>query len=88
MSLGSGGKRFVVCCHLLLVPLGEQASGRRWDCSGLGPVTHVARKCLGTKWYSDVPGVWSTRDSDTGNEDDGSFAGFENLTNMPISDLP
>ena len=34
---------------LLSVPLGEQASGRRWNCSGLG---HVARRCFGTKWYT------------------------------------
>ena len=33
----------------LSVPSGEQASGRRWDCSGLG---HVARRCFGTKWYT------------------------------------
>ena len=61
MSLGSGGGRFVRLwrCRLLSVPLGEQASGRRWDCSGLGQVT---RKCVGTKWYSDVPGARSSRD--------------------------
>ena len=55
MSLGSGGGRsvFLWRCRLLSVPLGEQASGRRWDCSGLG---HVARRCFGTKWYGDVPG--------------------------------
>ena len=61
MLLGLGGGRFVRhwrCC-LLSVPLGEQASGRRWDCSGLG---HVARRCFGTKWYGDVPGARSTRD--------------------------
>ena len=29
-----------------------------------------------------------TRDGDTGNEDDSSFAGFLNLTNMPCSALP
>ena len=45
------------------VPLREQASGRRWDCSGLG---HVARRCFGTKWYGEVPGARSTRDGDTG----------------------
>ena len=56
MLLGSGGGRFVRLwrCCLLSVPLGEQASGRRWDCSGLG---HVARRCFGTKWYGDVPGA-------------------------------
>ena len=61
MSLGSGGGRSVCLwrCCLLSVPLGEQASGRRWDCSGLG---HVARRCFGTKWYGDVPGARSTRD--------------------------
>ena len=75
---GSGGGRFVRrwrCC-LLSVPLGEQASGRRWDCSGLG---HVARRCFGTKWYDDVPGARSTRDGDTGNEDNSSFARFFKL---------
>ena len=51
-------------------------SGRRWDCSGLG---HVARRCFGTKWYDDVPGARSTRDGDTGNEDNSSFAWFFKL---------
>ena len=75
MSLGSGGGRSVCLwrCCLLSVPLGEQASGRRWDCSGLG---HVARRCFGTKWYDDVPEARSTRDGDTGNEDNSSFARF------------
>ena len=83
MSLGSGGGRSVCLwrCCLLSVPLGEQASGRRWDCSGLG---HVARRCFGTKWYDDVPGARSTRDGDTGNEDNSSFARFFNLTNMHV----
>ena len=78
MSLGSGGGRSVCLwrCCLLSVPLGEQASGRRWDCSGLG---HVARGCFGTKWYDDVPGARSTRDGDTGNEDNSSFARFFKL---------
>ena len=45
MSLGLSVRRFVRLwrCCLLSVPLGEQVSGRRWDCSGLG---HVARS-----WY-------------------------------------
>ena len=82
MSLDSGGGRSVRLwrCCLLSVPLGEQASGRRWDCSGLG---HVARRCFGTKWYGDVPGAQSTRDgdtgNDTGNEDNSSFARFFKL---------
>ena len=78
MSLGSGGGRSVRLwrCCLLSVPLGEQASGRRWDCSGLG---HVARRCFGTKWYDDVPGARSTQDGDTGNEDNSSFARFFKL---------
>ena len=65
MLLGSGGGRFVRLwrCRLLSVPSGEQASGRRWDCSGLG---HVARRCFGTKWYGEVPEARSTRDGDTG----------------------
>ena len=63
MLLGSGGGRSVCLwrCCLLSVPLGEQASGRKWDRSGLG---HVARRCFGTKWYSEVPGARSTRDGD------------------------
>ena len=78
MLLGSGGGRSVRLwrCCLLSVPLGEQASGRRWDCSGLG---HVARRCFGTKWYDDVPGARSTRDGDTGNEDNSSFSRFFKL---------
>ena len=40
------------------------------------------------KWYNDVPGARSTRDGDTGNEDNSSFARFLNLTNMPCSVLP
>ena len=63
-------------CCLLSVPLGEQASGRIWNCLGLG---HVARKCFGTKWYGEVPGARSTRDGDTGNEDNSSFARFFKL---------
>ena len=75
MSLGSGGGRSVCLwrCRLLSVPLGEQASGRRWDCSGLD---HVVRRCFGTKWYGEVPAARSTRDGDTGKKDDSSFAGF------------
>ena len=78
MSLGSGRGRSVCLwrCCLLSVPLEEQASGRRWDCSGLG---HVARRCFGTKWYDEVPGARSTRDGDTGNEDNSSFARFFKL---------
>ena len=78
MSLGSGGGCFVRLwhCRLLSVPSGEHASGRRWDCSGLG---HVARRCFGTKWYSDVAEAQNTRDGDTGNEEDSSFAWFFNL---------
>ena len=78
MLLGSDGGRSVCLwrCRLLSVLLGEQASGRRWDCSGLG---HMARRCFGTKWYSDVPGARSTRDGDTDNEDDSSFARFFKL---------
>ena len=58
MSLGSGRGRFIWLwrCRLLYVPLGEQASGRRWDCSGL---VHVAQRCFGTKWYSEVTGARS-----------------------------
>ena len=33
----------------------------------------------GTKWYDDVPGARSTRDGDTGNEDNSSFARFFKL---------
>ena len=75
MLLGSGGGRFVRLA-LLSVPLGEQASGRRWDCWGLG---HVARRCFSTKWYDDVTGARSTRDGDTGNEDNSSFVRFFKL---------
>ena len=56
----------------------EHSSGKRWDGSDLG---HVAPKCFGTKWYSDVPGARSTRDGDTGSEYDSSFAASSNLTN-------
>ena len=35
--------------------------------------------CFGTKWYDDVPGARSTRDGDTGNEDNSSFARFFKL---------
>ena len=44
--------------------------------TGLG---HVARMYFGTKWYGDVPGARSTRDGDTGNEDNSSFAQFFKL---------
>ena len=64
---------FVLALLSVVGPLREQASGRRWDCSGLG---HVARRCFSTKWYSDVPGARNTRD---GNEDNSSFARFFKL---------
>ena len=37
--MGSGGRRFVSSLVLLLVSVlsGEQASGKRWDCSAPGP---------------------------------------------------
>ena len=89
MLLGSGGGRFVCLwrCCLLSVPLGEQASGRRWDCSGLG---HVARRCFGTKcmvrWcaggteYPRWPHrKWGQHRDDIGNEDNSSFARFFKL---------
>ena len=81
MLLVSGGGRFVRLwrCCLLSVPLGHQASGRRWDCSGKD---HVARRCFGTKWYGEVPWARSTRDGDTGNEDNISFARFFKLDNL------
>ena len=71
----TGPYKNLICC-LLSVPLGAQASARRWDCLGLG---NVARRCFGTKWYGDVPGARSTRDGDTGNEDNSSFAWFIEL---------
>ena len=108
--MGSGGRtlRLSQRCCLLSVPLGEQASGRRWDCSGLvrwpegalapngtmmcrghgvpemvtpdcSGLGHVGRRCFGTKWYDDVPGARSIRDSDTGNEDNSSFVRFFKL---------
>ena len=36
----------------------------------------MVRRCFGTKWYGEVPGARSTRDGDTGNEDNSSFARF------------
>ena len=89
MSLGSGGDAPFVSgvCWLLSVPLGEQASGRRWDCSGLW---HVARRCFGTKWYDDmgggghgVPEMVTPAIRTTA-----VLLGFLNLTNMPCSVLP
>ena len=43
-----------------------QASGKKWDCSGLD---QVVRRCFGTKCmvYSDVSGVRSTQNGDNGN---------------------
>ena len=57
MLLGSGGRRSVCLwrCRLLSVPSGEQASGRRWDCSG-----HIwatwPEDASAPNAYSDVPG--------------------------------
>ena len=42
----------------------------------------MAWMCFSTKWYSDVPGARSTKDGETGNEDNSGFARFLNLTNM------
>ena len=39
----------------------------------------MARRFFGTKWYDDVPGARSTRDGDTGNEDNSSLARFFKL---------
>ena len=39
----------------------------------------MTRRCFGTKWYDDVLGARSTRDGDTGNEDNSSFARFFKL---------
>ena len=39
----------------------------------------MARRFFGTKWYDDVPGARSTRDGDTGNEDNSSLARFFEL---------
>ena len=56
-------KRFICpWCRLLSVPSGEQASGTRWNCSGLD---HLVRRCFVIKWE----GKGSTRNGDTGNED-------------------
>ena len=43
---------------------------------------------LNLTMLGDVPGTRSTRDGDTGNEDNMSFARFSNLTNMACSVLP
>ena len=44
----------------------------------------MARRCFGTKWYDEVPGARSTRDGDTGNEDNSSFARFFKLGKFKI----
>ena len=62
-GLASVFDKFKILITLRRVQLGEQASGRRWDCSGLD---HVVRRCFGTKWYGEVPMARSTRDGDTG----------------------
>ena len=76
MLLGSGGRRSVCLwlCRLLSVPSGDGIA----EAKG-----HVARRCFGTKWYSDVPGEYP-RYCDTGNEDI-SFAGFLNSTSSKPS---
>ena len=56
---------------MLLVLLGEQASGRRWDCSGF--LGHVAEGALAPNGMFSA-GAWSTRDGDTWNEENNSFA--------------
>ena len=65
MSLGSGGGCSVCLwrCRPLSVPLGEQVSEWRWNCSSLN---HLVQRCFGTKWYDEVPGARNTRDGDTG----------------------
>ena len=44
----------------------------------------MAQRCFGTKWYDDVPGARSTRDGDTGNEDNSSFARVFKLDNYAM----
>ena len=62
----AGFRRRTLCLSLALSSvagaIGEQASGRRWDCSGLG---HVARRCFGTvhtvQWSAggtEYPRLW------------------------------
>ena len=62
MSLGSSGGRSVCLwrCRLLTlsVPSGEQASGRRWDCSGLGPRGPKVLRHQMVQWFT--TGAWST----------------------------
>ena len=76
----------VVCCRCHRE---RQASGRRWDCSGLG---RRARRCCGIKCYSDAcMGHGTTRDSDTmvtAMRTTAVLLGFLNLTNMPCPVLP
>ena len=77
MLLGSGGGRFVRLwrCCLLSVPLGEQASGRRWDCSGLkgASAPNGTMKCRG----HGVPEMVTPAMRTTA-----VLLGFLNLTNM------
>ena len=79
MLLGSGGERSdrLWRCCLLSVPLGKQASVRRWDCSGLG---NVARKCLGTEWYDGCRGHGVSEMVTSAMRTTADLLGFSNLT--------
>ena len=61
---------------LLWLPLGSRPPGGSEIAqdSATWPI-----RCFGFKWYSDMSGARSIRDSDTGNEDDNSFAGLSNI---------
>ena len=78
MSLGSGGDApfvsgVVVCCRCHWESRPQEGGGiaQAW--------ATWPRRCFGTKWYDDVPEARSTRDGDTGNEDNSSFARFFKL---------
>ena len=80
MSLGSGRGCFVCLwrCRLLSVPSPIGRAGLRKEV-GLLTWPEGALAPNGTVMW---PGAQSTRDGDTGIEDDSSFAGFLNLTNI------
>ena len=71
----AGFRRGTLCLSLALLSVvgAIERAGLRKEVGLLRPGPR-GPKVLRQKWYNDVPGARSTRDGDTGNEDNSSFA--------------
>ena len=84
MSLGSDGGRSVClwrCCLLVVVCCRCHWESRSQEGGGIAQAWATWPEGASAPNGSDVLRAWSTRDGDTGNEANSSYAGFLNLTN-------